>query len=349
MPSLIAVLGLDANPFKSGLSQAQIHATRMGRSIGSAFTSQIAGFLSVAAVSALTKNTIAWASKLTDVADAQRVNVEWLQKMIAGAELYGGKLEDVEKVLDTINKQRANPTKETAAAMGRLGLGGSESLSPMAFFDKLTQRMGKGFDSQSAADLEMIGGKSARNLLLAFSEQFKNDTPVLSQELVDQLDTIGDKFTILATQLKVGIAPAIVWLGDAVVYLVNKVKQVAAFWGGAVGGGSLQAGAQARDSLKAEQDAQMKAAEDAGAKMSALRRARQGEGFSPLASGDAALKPVGKSSALELNALQKVGAFTAQSPMQQNMLTATKSIEKSAKEINAKLPAASFDSGWTRY
>ena len=332
MPSLMGVLGLDANPFKSGLSQAQILANRAGNKIGSALTSQIAGFLSVAAVGQLARATVGWASKLNDVADAQRVNVEWLQKMVNGAELYGGTLEDVEKVLDSINKNRANPTKDSAAAMGRLGLGGSESLGPMAFFDKLSSRISKGFDSQSASDLEAIGGKSARNLLLAFSEQFKNDTPIISQEMVDQLDEIGDKFTELGTVLKVTLAPAILWAANAVHYLVQRWQRVAAFWGGAIGGGSLDAGAIERDRLIKEQEKADKDAEDARARMGEIRKQRQSQGLSPLDDLKAP-KAAAFKSAIELNALQKVGAYVGMDPSRKEMTEMVRVIKKGVEVI----------------
>jgi hypothetical protein len=343
--------------------------------MSSAFTSQVAGFLSVAGVSMLTKNTIAWASKLNDVADAQRVNVEWLQKMANGAEIYGGKLEDVEKVLDTINKARANPTKESAAAMGRLGLGGMDSLGPAAFFDKISERMASGFDSQSAADLELVGGRSARNLLLAFSEKFANDTPFLTEEMIAQLDDIGDKFTILGTSLKVGLAPAIIDTVNVVYMAVNKLKQAAALFGGAYGGEpvskaelitraspvvmlgillkrlySKPAIDAAADEILAQNETSSKM-ETAKGKLAELRRKRREGGMPPPdTSGLASLKEASpRSIATDLNALQKVGAYTSQTPERREMSRMVKTIEKSTEKIARNTEPASFDSGWTRY
>jgi hypothetical protein len=228
-------LSLDGTKWQAGLNRAESAV----RGFSSSVSSRLAAVFSVGAISALSKATIDWASNLRDVGDALGVNVEWLQKMANGAALSGGKLEDIEKFLAEMNKSREdalnNPTGKNAQALGRLGFsqGDIRGLSTQDFFDRIVKQFAGGATTQLSNDVQEVGGKSARNLLAAFASQFQSDTPILAEEMVNQLDEIGDRFTLLGTALKVSLAPAIITVANTVQSAINQLKQFGALLGGA--------------------------------------------------------------------------------------------------------------------
>jgi len=238
MPSLIAILGLDASGFRGGLEAARLHADRVGNRIGSALSGRIAGFLSAGAVAAAVKHTIDWAGKLQDVSDALGVSVEWLQKMQNGAATAGGKIEDLEKSMVALNQAREDalrkPGGENAKALGRMGFsqGDIASLPAQQFYDRMVKLFANGGSAQLENDVVQVGGKSAKNLLAAFHNQFQSDVPLVSEAMIEQLDDLGDRFTAFGQTMTATLAPAIIVVLNAVMSFVGGLKQL---WAGLVG------------------------------------------------------------------------------------------------------------------
>lgn len=212
---LFGEVSLDAKGFEQGLK-------RLGSSAVTPLRNMLIGAFSIAALERLTRSTVEWAGQLRDVADQLGVNVEWLQKMQNGAKLAGGSIEDLSKFIGQIGKSREeaarSPGGKDAAAFRRLGLtaGDITQLSPQAFIDKLVKAFSNGVTGQSANDLQAVGGKSARNLVAAFANQFQSDAPILAEDMIDQLDEVGDRFSELATLLKFTLAPAILFVMDKI-------------------------------------------------------------------------------------------------------------------------------------
>lgn len=359
MPSLIAILGLDASGFKGGLESARLHADRMGNRIGNGLSSRIAGALSAAAVGAAVKHTVDWAGKLQDVSDALGVNVEWLQKMQNGAATAGGKIEDLEKSLVALNQAREdalrNPKGQNAQAFGRMGFSQSDvaSLPAQQFYDRMVALFKDGGSAQLENDVIQVGGKSAKNLLAAFYNQFKSDVPLVSAEIISQLDDLGDKFTILGQSMTAGLAPAIVTVLGWVQTFVNKVKEIGSFFGGAVEGfiqgaqkskkgglgavgdaviGAVDGAGQAASEEEQRQKAEAAASAAAISKAAELRKNRNNAAPFRLddfiATEKDAKSARGHGGDIKLNSLQSVGGY-AQSPVG--------SLVEEAKKTNQKL------------
>jgi hypothetical protein len=227
---LVAELGGDGSGYDAMMRRANATKDKFSSAF-SGLKNVVAGAFTVGAVSNLARKTIDLAGHLRDVSDALRVNVEWFQKRANAAKLAGGSEDDLFKFLDTVNRNRAeavqNPKGEQAQAFQRLGLSTAEvaTLNPAAFFDKLTGAFKNGLTGQAAADVEEVGGRSARNLLAAFQDQFQADVPVLSESLVNQLDEIGDEFTVLGQRLTVEFAPAVAAAANAVADAAGLLKQ----------------------------------------------------------------------------------------------------------------------------
>lgn len=234
---LKAELAGDGSGFDAMMKRANATKDKFASSF-SGLKSTIAGVFTVGAVTALSRKTIDLAGHLRDVSDALAVNVEWFQKRANAAALAGGSEDDLFKLLDTLNKSREEafnqPGGEMAQRFGRLGFTPEDisGLNAMEFFDKLTAAFASGADQQTTLDVEKVGGRSARNLLAAFHNGFSGGVAGMSEDLINQLDDIGDQFTMLSQSLTIGLAPAIVWVADKIKGFVDYLKQVGSFWGG---------------------------------------------------------------------------------------------------------------------
>ena len=234
---LKAELAGDGSGFDAMMKRANATKDKFASSF-SGLKSTIAGVFTVGAVTALSRKTIDLAGHLRDVSDALAVNVEWFQKRANAAALAGGSEDDLFKLLGTLNKSREEafnqPGGEMAQRFGRLGFssGDISGLNAMEFFDKLTVAFANGADQQANVDVEKVGGRSARNLLAAFYNGFSGGVAGMSEDLINQLDDIGDQFTMLSQSLTIGLAPAIVWVAEKIKGFVDYLKQVGSFWGG---------------------------------------------------------------------------------------------------------------------
>jgi hypothetical protein len=241
-----AYLGLNGTAFHQGLNRANASVARFSSGLTSGIGARLAGLFSVGAMTMLVRNTVQWASKLNDVSTALGVNVEWLQKMQNGAKQVKGDIEDIERLISDVNKSRQeainDPKGKSAGAFARLGISsGDIANAPVQkFIDKLVAAFKDGSTANMQNDLREVGGKSARTLLAAFETQFASGAPILAEDMVNELDDIGDKFTTLGQTLMVTMAPAILAVGNAIVWFVNQMKQAGATLGGFSAGMGLK-------------------------------------------------------------------------------------------------------------
>lgn len=211
---LQAELGGDGSGFDAMMRRADKTKDKFAASFAG-LKGLIAGAFTVGAVTNLSRQTLELAGHLRDVSDALGVNVEWFQKRANAAKLAGGSEEDLTKFIDTMTRSREdafnNPDGDAAKRLGRLGFSPQDisGLNTMDFFDRLVKAYSSGADSQAAVDVEKIGGKAARNLLAAFQTGLEGGGPIMSEDLVNQLDEIGDEFEIFKQTLLTGLAPVL--------------------------------------------------------------------------------------------------------------------------------------------
>lgn len=344
---LVAELGGDGSGFDAMMRRANTTKDRFSSAFGG-LKNVIAGAFTIGAVSNFSAKTIALAGHLRDVSDALRVNVEWFQKRANAAKLSGGSEDDLFKFIDTMRKQRSaavqKPGGVESQTFSRLGFTGAEvsGLNTMEFFDRIVKAFGEGATAQTAVDVELVGGRSARNLLAAFGNRFASDAAVMSEQMVDDLDDIGDEFTILGNQLMVDLAPAILFVAKAIREAVNQIKQSGSFLGGASSGvtkfdlaqaainpvsallnggrAAFSAGQSAAVSEARDQEAAAEQLEISKRKARELRKRREqsGPGFEPL---DTNLPPIatragpeGPRRTITTDSLVGVGNFLGRNP-----------------------------------
>jgi hypothetical protein len=208
--------------------------------------SAIAGAFAVGSITAAVKSTIDWAGSLTDVATSLGVSTEWLQEMDYGLKQSGASMEDLAKFTEKLNKARVTALKggkrgEEIREVFRASFGIElDMLKGRA--EPMLAQIGKAFETGNTqaltASLAKLGVRTGGKLAGAFADGALNKAQearkvgaVVSEEVVEQLDMIGDEFTVLSTVLRANLAPAIIWTIEGIVRMVGKLKANSGFLG----------------------------------------------------------------------------------------------------------------------
>lgn len=219
--------------FGSAKVQAQAFANSIRQSVVGSIANQFAALASVGVITGLSAKTIQFAGHMRDLADTLKVNVEWLQKLRNAAKASGGDENTIARFMQRVQQSResaaTNPGGKQAAAFGRLGfsageVSGPSSLNAQAFAEKIMKAFAEG-GAQAENDVITVGGRTAFKLVNAFRQGIEEAGPIMSEDLVDQLDEIGDEFEILKTQLMVDLAPAIIMVSKAISKLLGSYGQ----------------------------------------------------------------------------------------------------------------------------
>lgn len=230
-------LKLDGSGFQQGLTQAKAAVGRFSDQALGGLKSQLAAAFTAGALIEFSRRTIEFAGNMRDLSDRLGVNVEWLQKMNYAAGKAGASAEDLAKFLGEVARSReaalANPKGPEAAAYGRLGMGAADikNLPQQQFVEKLIAAFAGGVSVQSENDLRDVGGKAASKLIGAFIEGIDGAGPIIPEDLIDQLDNLGDSFFELKLALMSDVAPAITWVAEKFTWFTNQVKQAGTFLG----------------------------------------------------------------------------------------------------------------------
>lgn len=211
-------VSLDGSKFLGGMKQMELAANRTGSNIVNSLGGRLAGLFAVGSVAAFGKSIVDMGGKLRDMADQTGTNVEWFQKMANSVELAGGSAEDLAKMILEINKAREaafqNPTGKEAQIFSQRGISASQvqNLNTQEFVSTFVKGFEGKMNSQAANDLQVIGGKTSKNLLAAIATGIDMESQSMSGKTISALDEIGDRFAVLSKQLKITVAPAIVFL-----------------------------------------------------------------------------------------------------------------------------------------
>ena len=201
MPSLMAVLGLDASGFQEKLAQSQRVASKAGKNMASGLTLPIKQALGAFAVGALVRDAFGMAERIQDLSRQFRVSAETIQQWDIAAKRTGLSAEDLGSALFQLEKARVQ-----AVASGDLG-GFAKFQVPMEalrdatistqqVLERMIEVAGSGTitEEQDVAGMELMG-KSGAKLLAAFQE-LHNLGPVtlLSEEEVQRMNEAAEGF-----------------------------------------------------------------------------------------------------------------------------------------------------------
>jgi hypothetical protein len=209
---LLAEIGIDGTGFESGLRRASAYASGQ-------FKTALAGAFSVGAVTALTRKTLEYAGTINDLSARLGVSTDFLQEFRFVARQTGTDLDKLTVFMEKFNDARAEALsgsaqgKKMMQAFSAFGIGATDLAGGRAE-DLITNKIAKAFETgdpqKLIGPLRDIGGRSAGELIAGFSEGFaagrqkaRESGAVLTNDVVQQLDEIGDQFAILGTRLLV--------------------------------------------------------------------------------------------------------------------------------------------------
>lgn len=277
MPSLMAMLGLNASAFQSGLNSAGALAKSAGGKIGSALSGaiggQLAAFASIGAIEELSRSTIDYAGHVADLSQRLGISTDAIQAWDYALKLNGSSIDSAAGFFEKLAGARKKALAGNDEAIGSFrNLGVSiDDLKSKRLEDIGTQisRAFEGADPQSLiADLREVGGRGAGEMAAAFTDGFaqiidgaKGLGVIIDESVIAKLDEAGDRMTTTWTEFRAGIAPALAGLADIFQNLWRSGNEVMR---GAVGfvTGGVQGAKDLVAEYRAEVDEADKTAED---------------------------------------------------------------------------------------
>jgi len=236
--NLWARLGLDASGFATGLAKAQTTAAKAGAQMGGAMKSQFLAFFGTAAIGAMVKDVIDYGGKLSDLAKRSFMSREALQEFDYIANQTGTTVEgfvSAEQKLAKAQQEALGGSKEFVATFKNFGISVKDlkRLNPHQLFMLLSSSIGKSnLSSRELTDVLQLMGKSAGDLVPAMKQGFDGMIErahklglILSDEVLDQLDEVGDRLSEAKARFR---GPA----ASIALYGVQKLEEV-----GAIGSG----------------------------------------------------------------------------------------------------------------
>lgn len=242
-------------------------------SIGSSMTSlarNLAGAFTVGAVTNAVAGALQYANAQRDAAQAAGIAVEKYQTLNIAARDAGASQEKVSQALYVLAQSRSalvqggDAGAKMAESFSKLGISANEvvSLAP----DRLLERIGAALADpnagaeQFAATLDILGARVGPAFIQALrdigeqgldnlSAKFKDSGRIMSDELAGQLDSAQKKLEAFQQRLTVGVGTAAGWVMD-------KVSDVAAFYGALFSGSSTDEAAKIALEMRGEREAE---------------------------------------------------------------------------------------------
>ena len=232
MPSLMAVLGLDASRFKAGLDRANGQAAATGKqiglSLGNNISGSLAGMASVGAITGLVRHTLDYASKVEDLSQRLGIGTEAVQAWDYALKQNGSSVESAASLFEKLATSRTNALAgddKAIAAFRNLGVAVGDlkgkRLEDIAL--QIAEVFKSGDPQRLIGDLRQVGGRSAGEMVAAFRSGLsdlvrdaKSAGVVIGDAVIAGLDETGDRMQTVWMQFVAGIAPALNFVSKAI-------------------------------------------------------------------------------------------------------------------------------------
>jgi hypothetical protein len=290
LPSLMAILGLDASRFKAGLDSARGQAASAGKLIGSSLghhvMGTIGGVASVGALEEVVKHTIKYGEEVSILSQRLGLSTDAVQAWDYALKLNGTSLEAQAKTFEklAISRKKAMEGDEKQIASFRaLGVTiddlKNKRLEDIAL--QIAEAFQSGDPQKLIADLREVGGRGAGEMVAAFRDgladlvkEAKDAGVVMSEEVVNGLREAAEKSKVVWMEIVAGIAPAVNFLAKLIQGLWRGLESAATKTVGLFVGlmpGSGGPGKVADEMVKDLED-KWKAQDDAAAKRAENRK-----------------------------------------------------------------------------
>lgn len=260
---LVGEISLDGSGFSRGLQKAGQEANKFAGSSLGGIKSAIAGAFSVGAITALTQKTIEYAGHINDLADRLGVTTDYLQEMQFVAKQNGASVDELTASFEKLGAARLAAlggdvkAQQNFATLG-VTMGDLQTKGTAGIMDTIAAQF-KAFGNNDALKtaFKEIGGKGAGALVPSFIDGLQEGRAkareagaVISEDVLLQIDSIGDRFDQLKLRLMAEFAPAIVFVTDAIGNAVTNLRAYAAGLGALTSQVDFGKAAKANFSLK---------------------------------------------------------------------------------------------------
>lgn len=249
---LIAELGLNKTGFDAGMASAGKQVNKFGGDLKSA----LAGAFAASAVIAFTRQIIESVSRVNDLSERLNVSAEALQAMDYAAKQSGTSLETVAGAFRALSKARLeamqDPNSKAGQVFSAIGIGNAElkATNLEGIFRRIASTVqSTDFGASELAMVEELLGRSGGELIPMFKAGLEQSTEearrlglVLSEDVVQKIDDVGDSLDRIAAKFKATVAPAIGFVADKFRDMMDLgeilVGNVGAIIGTKMGGGT---------------------------------------------------------------------------------------------------------------
>lgn len=250
-------LAMDSAGVAVGVAQASRQVDAFGK--------RLVGMFAVGSVAGLFQKIIAEGSKVSDVAKKWGASTDFVQEIGFAAKQSGvdiGSLESSFRSAQRAQVAALEGNKEQIAAFDRLGISVAKlrTLRPEELFKEIAKGFGNiPASARATADAVALLGKNNDQMLSAFRDGFidvahsaKDAGQVIEKDVVNSLDSAGDRIEAFGRKWMVALAPGVSKLVELADYLGDFVNQSLGFAASVAGG--LSGGASFGDSMQMAAD-----------------------------------------------------------------------------------------------
>jgi len=219
MPSLRAVLGLDASQYHTNLEGAVDHANSAGRKMEGSFAGalgeKLAEFASFAAVEEGARRLVEYAEKVEMVSNRLGMSTESVQRWDYVLSQNGGNIEQATTILEKLAQSRQKVVEgdagweKLADSFRKLGVSIEDLKNKDIGREDLLKKIGETFEHGNPEELigafRSLGGKSAGTFVAAFRNEFAKkfaEAPVAAEENLAELQSIGEGTKSILSKIK---------------------------------------------------------------------------------------------------------------------------------------------------
>jgi hypothetical protein len=239
--SLLVKLGIDSTAFEMGVKRAQSIGEKFGNSFKNAVTSQLAGALSVAAVTGFAHSVVEAADRVGELSEQLNMSTDDVQKFQMAAKLYGVKFEAVASAIMRINDARtAALTSDGAqrAAFEKLGISVADLSNAALGSEEVLVRVGTVLNANRnnaemmAAAADLLGLKLTKAAMAAATVKDLGPIDLFKAEDIKQIEKFNDQMDLLIKQMQVTSLPTLSYAARLFEELNKRIDEGSKLLGG---------------------------------------------------------------------------------------------------------------------
>jgi hypothetical protein len=239
--SMLVKLGIDSSQFEMGVKRAQSISEKFGSSFKSAVSSQLAGALSIAAVTGFAHSVVQAADRVGELSEQLNMSTDDVQKFQMAAKLYGVKFESVASAIARINDARQSAIsgdKTQLAAFEQLGISVSDLTNASLGSEQVLVRIGEVLNANRnnavlmAAATDLLGLKLTKAAMAAGTLKDLGPIDLFKAEDIKQIERFNDEMDRLIKQMQVTSVPLLSYSARVLAEMNKLIEEMTQTLGG---------------------------------------------------------------------------------------------------------------------